>query len=39
MANRRTDRKETGCVYTPPNIVNEVLDTAGYILPHAICNR
>lgn len=31
MANRRTDRKETGCVYTPPNIVNEVLDTAGYI--------
>lgn len=31
MANRRTGRKETGCVYTPPDIVNEVLDAAGYI--------
>ena len=31
MANRRTDRKETGCVYTPPDIVNEVLDAAGYV--------
>lgn len=31
MANRRTGRKETGCVYTPPDIVNEVLNAAGYI--------
>lgn len=31
MANRREKRKETGCVYTPPDIVNEVLDAAGYI--------
>lgn len=31
MANRRTGRKETGCVYTPPDIVNEVLDAAGYV--------
>lgn len=31
MANRRTERKETECVYTPPDIVDEVLDAAGYI--------
>ena len=31
MANRGTGRKETGCVYTPPDIVNEILDAAGYI--------
>ena len=31
MANKRTGRKETGCVYTPTDIVNEVLDAAGYI--------
>lgn len=31
MSNRRAERKETGCVYTPPDIVNEVLDAAGYI--------
>ena len=31
MANRETGRKETGCVYTPPDIVNEVLDAAGYV--------
>lgn len=31
MANKRTGRKETGCVYTPPDIVNEVLDAAEYI--------
>lgn len=30
MANKRTGRKETGCVYTPPDIVNEVLNAAGY---------
>lgn len=31
MADRITGRKETGCVYTPPDIVNEVLDAAGYV--------
>lgn len=31
MADRRTGRKETERVYTPPDIVNEVLDAAGYV--------
>ena len=30
MSNNETD-KENGCVYTPPELVNEVLDAAGYV--------